>query len=337
MNNCQWIEQTLRHQPSDAVPYDFMFSPPALQSAEKHYGSNIEERLRFPLRMTAPNSIKPLYADPKDFGDTIKDEFGVTWSTSAIDRGSPIGSCLIEPSLSGYAFPDAKQESRFDDVEAWCCRQQGNYRIIWVGDLWERATFMRGMENLLIDVVLNPEFVEELLGRLRDHILETMEILFQRFEFEAIALSDDYGTQEAMIISPEHWRRFVKPPLASIYRLAKTQGRDVFHHSCGHITPIIGDMIDIGLDILHPIQPEAMDVLLLKREFGSSLTFCGGIPTQNFLIASTPEQVRQEVRRLKREMAVDGGYILEPGITIQADVPVENMIAMIDEAMSTSL
>lgn len=102
--------------------------------------------------------------------------------------------------------------------------------------------------------------------------------------------------------------------------------------SCGSFWPIIPDMIDIGLDILHPIQPEAMDILKLKREFGADITFCGGIPTQYLLNDGTPEEVRSEVRRLKREMGKGGGYILEPGITLQADIPFENVLALIEEA-----
>jgi len=254
-NNREWIQRTLQHQQTEDVPYNFMFSPPAQAKTETHYGNNFEEKLCFPIRMTAPKSIKPLYANPKDFGDTTKDEFGVIWSTNAIDRGSPIGPCLAERTLAGYAFPDAGQEYRFEDIGSWCREQDGHYRIIWVGDLWERATFMRGMENMLMDVVLNPKFVEALLHGLTDYILQTMAILFERFEFEAIALSDDYGAQKAMIISPRDWRRFIRPCLAKIYGLAKSHGYVVFHHSCGHIVPIIGDMINIGLDILHPIQP----------------------------------------------------------------------------------
>ena len=91
-------------------------------------------------------------------------------------------------------------------------------------------------------------------------------------------------------------------------------------------------MIDIGMDILHPIQPEAMDIEMLKKDFGDSVTFCGGVPTQNLLVTGTPEQVRTEVRRLKQVMGANGGYILEPGITLQADVPLENMLAAIDAA-----
>ena len=327
-----WIQCTLNQCESDAVPYNFMFSPPAERLAREHYGQDLEDGLSMPIRMTGPESTKPLYADPDKYGDTIADEFGVVWSTSKIDRGSPLSPCLLEPDLSKYTFPTPTHEYRFGHIADWCTKQKGHYRIIWVGDLWERATFMRGMEHLLLDVAMNPTFVESLLEKITEYVMETMRLLITRGDFECIALSDDYGTQHGMIMSPEHWRKLIKPCLARIYDLAKSHGLAVFHHSCGNILPIIGDMIDLGIDILHPIQPEAMDILFLKKEFGKQLTLCGGIPTQDLLVSGTPNQVRSEVQRLKREMAKGGGYILEPGITIQADVPKENLIAMIEEA-----
>jgi uroporphyrinogen decarboxylase len=282
--------------------------------------------------MTGTVSKKPLYADPAKFGDAVADDFGVTWSTSHIDRGSPIGPCLAAPTLKGYTFPDPTRPGRFEGLTEWSRKHAGHYRIIWVGDLWERATFMRGMASILMDVVLEPAFVEALLERLTEYILATIGVLVDTCAFEAIAVSDDYGTQRGMLISPDDWRRVIKPCLKRIYGLAKHHKRTVFHHSCGSIVPIIGDLIDIGLDILHPIQPEAMDIRDLKRRFGAHVTFCGGIPTQTLLVNAAPEEVRAEVRRLKREMGRGGGYILEPGITILADVPAANIIAMIDEA-----
>ena len=194
---------------------------------------------------------------------------------------------------------------------------------------------MRGMEAILLDLALNPRFVEELLRGLTDHILRTMEILFSRFQFDGVALSDDYGSQRSMLMSPAHSRKFVKPRLAEIYGLAKKHNRTVFHHSCGNIVPVIGDLIDLGLDILHPIQPEAMDVVELKREFGSRLTFCGGVRTQDLLPHGTPQEIRDEVRRLKELMGKGGGYILEPGITLQADVPTANLLALVEEAQAS--
>ncbi len=333
-NNRQWIQDTLAHPPeAGAVPYNFMFSPPARRLLEKHYGTaNLENALGFPIRMTGTKTIKPLYASPEEFGANLKDEFGVVWTTSPIDRGSPVGPCLAAPDLSNYRFPDPAAPYRFEHIGEWCAQNCDHYTIIWVGDLWERATFMRGMEDLLLDLSSAPRFVEQLLRSLADHILATVKILFERFRFDGVAVSDDYGAQRSLLISPSDWRRLIRPLLAEIYALAKRNGRSVFHHSCGNIHPIIADMIDIGLDILHPIQPEAMNILQLKRDFGRDLTFCGGVRTQDLLPRGAPDEVRAEVRRLKREMGQGGGYILEPGITLQADVPLENMLAMVDEA-----
>lgn len=254
----------------------------------------------------------------------------MTWSTSDINRGSPISSVINRPDLSDYKWPDPKKEYRFEPLVDWFAANTENFTILWVGDLWERATFMRGMENSLLDVSMNPDFMGNLLEGIKNYILETMKISFGRFDYDCIAVSDDYGIQTGMIMSPESWRNLIKPRLEEIYNLAKQNDRFIFHHSCGQIYPIIPDMIEIGLDILHSIQPEAMDIYRLKREFGKDLTFCGGINTQQLLPKGTPQEIRDEVKKLKEIMGAGGGYILEPGITVQADVPLDNLLALVD-------
>ena len=336
--NREWVQQAMARTETCRVPFNFAFSPPARATAEAHYGgAPIEEVLDFPIRMSGPNTVKPLYAEPAKYGATLRDEFGVVWTTNEIDRGSPIGPCLAGPDLSGYVFPDPAAPYRYEGLADWCEQNRAHYTILWIGDLWERATFMRGMEGLLEDVVLAPRFVDELLRGLTDYILRTMEILFEGCRFDGIAVSDDYGTQKSLLISPGAWRGLVKPRLAEIYALARANGRAVFHHTCGNVREVIGDMIDIGLDFLHPIQPEAMDVLELKREFGRHVTLWGGLRTQDLLPNGTPEQIRAEVKRLKRELGEGGGYVLEPGIIVQADVPPRNVAALIDEAIADGI
>lgn len=335
MTNKQWIERVLAHDGTVPVPYNLPLSPPARRALEEHYGTtDVEGHLDLPIRMRGTESIKPLYASPEEHGSRIRDEFGVVWTTSRIDRGAPIGPCLTEPDLSGYTFPDPEAAYRFEPLGPWCRAGAEHFTIVWVGDLWERATFMCGMEQLLLWVALEPDFVHGLLDRLADYILRTMDVLFDRFTFDGIALSDDYGTQKSMLISPDAWRRFVKPRLARIFARAKRAGKTVFLHSCGNVRAVVPDLVELGLDILHPIQPEAIDVVELKREFGRDLTFCGGVGTQSLLVKASPEEVRREVLRLKEQMGAGGGYILEPGITIQADVPLENVLAMIEAARS---
>jgi len=159
-----------------------------------------------------------------------------------------------------------------------------------------------------------------------------MEIIINRFKFEAYSLSDDYGTQKSMQMSPEDWRRFIKPNLKKIIDMAKRHEKVMMLHSCGNIYEIIPDLIELGLDILHPTQPEVMDIFQLKKEFGKNISFQGGLRTQDLLPKGSPDSIKQDMRILKKEMGRGGGYILEPGITIQGDVPLENLLAMFDEA-----
>lgn len=332
-SNRQWIESVLNHLDTGFVPYNFSFTPPVEKALLEHFQTNdLADALQLPIRMNSPKSVKPLYADPAIFGESAKDEFGVVWSTNKIDRGSPIEPSLKSPELKGYKFPDPNCSERFEHLGQWCQANQGHFRIIWVGDLWERATFMRGLEGMLFDITLNPGFVEKLLDHLSEYILATMKILFHQFEFEAVAISDDYGSQKGLLISPEHWRQFIKPALKKIYSFAKANNKKIFHHSCGHIVPIIGDMIDLGLDILHPIQPETMDIYELKKSFGQNITFCGGMPTQKILPDGSVEEVRNTVRDIITKMSKGAGYIFEPAITVQADIPLDNVLAMIEQA-----
>jgi uroporphyrinogen decarboxylase len=333
VTNQRWMRRVLAHDDTVPVPYNLPLSPPARRKLEEHYGTaDVEGHLDLPIRMTGTRSIKPLYASPETYGSRVQDEFGVVWSTSRIDRGAPIGPCFTEPDLAGYTFPDAEAPYRYEHLEAWCQANAEHYTILWVGDLWERATFLCGMERLLLWVATEPDFVHGLLDGIADYILRTTDLLFDRFAFDGIALSDDYGTQKSMLISPDAWRRFVKPRLARVFTRAKRADRTVFLHSCGNIRAVVEDLVELGLDILHPIQPEALDVVELKRRFGRELTFCGGLGTQDLLVHAGPSEIRQEVLRLKRELGAGGGYIVEPGITLQADVPLENMLAMIEAA-----
>ncbi len=333
MTNREWIQRVLRHEDGLPVPYNLSLSPPARRKLAEHYGpGEIEDVLNLPLRMRGANSIKPLYASPRQFGARARDEWGVVWTTSEIDRGCPVGPPITKPDLRSYAFHDPAAPHRFKGLDAWCASNCGNYTILWIGDLWERATFMCGMENLLLWLATEPGFVHQLLEGIADFDLRTLELFAARFEFDGVAVSDDYGTQRAMLIGPEAWRRFIRPHLARLFARARAAGKTTFLHSCGNVRPIVPDLVDLGLDILHPIQPEAMDVAELKREFGRHLSFCGGLGTQRLLARGSPAEIRAEVRRLKRVMGRGGGYILETGITIQADAPLDNIVAMIEEA-----
>jgi uroporphyrinogen decarboxylase len=147
-------------------------------------------------------------------------------------------------------------------------------------------------------------------------------------------LTHDDGEQESLLINPPDWRRLVRLHMAKIFAEARAAVRTTFLHSCGNVSEVVSDFVELGLDILHPIQPEAMDINGLKCKFDDALTLCGGLGTQDLLVNASPRKVCEEVRRLQQTMGSGGGYILEPGITIQADVPLVNIPTVI-EAVET--
>ncbi len=323
------VWRAVRHEETPTVPYNLMLSPPAEEKLQAHFGvQDLFGRLNLHLFLYACRG-KPLYARPADHGPTIRDEFGVVWSTSDIDRGYPVSHPLTEPTLAGYDFPDPHAVARWEGVAATAGRYPDRFRLAVIGDLWERAHFLRGLDALLLDLHESPAFVHELMAALRDYNLATLEGMVP-FEPDGVFISDDYGFQDRMMMRPQDWREFVAPYLGPLLARARSHGFVTMLHTCGHVTPIIPDLIALGLDILHPIQPEAMDIFELKREYGRDITFCGGISTQRLLPFGTPAQVRQEVGDTIAQMSRGGGYIAEPGITVQADVPTENLVALVE-------
>jgi uroporphyrinogen decarboxylase len=334
MTNRERTRLALEHEETDIVPYMIDFTPPPRAMLAEYYGTDdVEALIGNHLALIGPPTGKPLYSPPEKFGDEATDDFGVVWHTSPYDRGLVKKPALMEPSLRGYRFPDPRRPERYAKVPGQIARNQGNFIVGVCGDFFERACFMRGADEFLADLLLHPEFVEALLDGLLECMLGTAEMLAE-LPIDAVFVSDDYGHQDRLAMRPELWRGFIKPRLAKLFGWAHDRRLRTMLHSCGCIEAIIPDLIEIGLDILHPIQPEAMDIFALKREYGADITFCGGISTQRLLPTGTPEQVRSEVLETKRRMAAGGGYILAPAITVQRDTPLENVLALVEAAQA---
>ncbi len=151
-------------------------------------------------------------------------------------------------------------------------------------------------------------------------------------EIDGMLLGSDWGSQLDLLMSPAAWEDMIRPGEQKEYDLVHSYGKDVWIHSCGNITKIIPSLIEMGVDVLNPIQPEAMDIEKLKSEYGDRISFWGGVGTQKILPMGTAEEVKEEVRRLRELMSPGGGYVLAPSQEIQGDVPADNIIAFIEAA-----
>ena len=247
------------------------------------------------------------------------------------ELGVVIDPILKGPSLEGYTFPPVRVPGLFDDMSDHCSRNPDRF-VMWRlrCSLFERAWSLRGFEAFLMDMVQAPEFVDDLLDGICAFNLGMIERAC-RFPIDCVGFSDDYGAQRGLILSPELWRRFIKPRLAKMVGAAASYGKVTFLHSDGDIRAIVPDLIEVGLTILNPIQPDCMDIYALKRTYGRDLTFWGGISVQHLLPNGSPDAVRSEVRRLLREMGAGGGFIAAPTNLLGPDIPPENAVALIEE------
>ncbi len=205
-------------------------------------------------------------------------------------------------------------------------------------DLLNRWFRVRGMQEGLMDLLLNGEVAEEFFTRLADAICRTQELFLRQVGdlVDVHFLGDDFGSQNGLIVSPDYLRKVIFPLWTRIIRCVKEHTRaSVFFHTCGAVEPVIPDLIEMGLEVLNPVQMTCagMDTAELKRKYGKNISFWGGgIDTQSVLARGTVEEVRREVRRRVGDLAPGGGFVFTPVHNIQPNVPAENVIAAFDEA-----
>ncbi|MHB9032811.1 MAG: uroporphyrinogen decarboxylase family protein [Anaerolineae bacterium] len=264
-----------------------------------------------------------------------KDQFGIVWNrTIDKDIGNVQEYLIPEPSLANYRFPEPNLEHNAAVYREIIARNQDKFRFAGVGfSMFERAWTLHGMENLLSDMILNPQFVDDLLDKILEYNLKVIDHLLQ-YDFDCVRFGDDWGQQIGVIMGPKLWRRFIKPRVAAMYARAKQGGKYVMQHSCGAIQELFPDLIEMGLDIFNTFQPEVMDVAFCKREYGAHLTFYGGISTQQVLPRVSPDELRRVINGMIALVGKDGGYIVAPTHGIPRDVRPENIVTFIETVRS---
>lgn len=197
--------------------------------------------------------------------------------------------------------------------------------------IFEVAWQIRGLDELLIDFLMREDWAACLLDRITELSIFRAK-KFAEAGVDIIHLGDDVGMEDRMIMSPDTWRKWLKPRMAKIIETAREIKPDVifFYHSDGYIEPIIPDFIEIGINVLNPVQPECMDPAKLKKEYGKKLAFWGTIGIQHTLPFGTPKQVQAEVKERIKTVGKGGGLYLSPTHVIAPEVPYENIFALVD-------
>ena len=240
---------------------------------------------------------------------------------------------LKTPTLKGYRFPKAQDFLLPDWKEAITGKIEKNpdkFVVCGIGlGMFVKSWILRGFENALADSIAEPGFYEELLDNICGLHLDLLDVILA-LPLDGAMLDGDWGGQRGILLGPERWRYFIKPRLAKLYDRIHRAGKFTINHSCGNVKDIIPDLIEIGLDVLQSVQPEAMNPYELKKEFGKDITFWGGLGSQQLVPFGSPAEIRREVIRLCREMGRDGGYILGPAKAMQPETPTENAAAVVE-------
>ncbi len=365
MNSKERVITALEHREPDRVPIDGIIPPwstPFLKrillphfglcwtSGERWSDSGVDmliEKLGMDARLAPlepPIEFRnkaiydPLF-DVEPWGVQVKtgalmDEWGVVRELNSTRTGVGIISHPLKgkDSLDGYQFPDPNAPSRFDGTEKYIKKWGDQYAIaghFGIDYLFMRAWELRGYNDFMVDLCCHPKFVNELLDRLQNYFV-AIEKQMLEMPIDIFIFGDDIGMQNGMAISPTIWRMYFKPRFKEVIDTAKRKNVFVMFHSDGVIDPIVPDLVEMGLDILNPIQPECMNPAQIKNTYGDRLTLSGTISVQNTLPHGTVEDVRNEVIERIRTCGNRGGFMICPSNAALLDTPVQNFLTVYD-------
>ena len=330
MTKRQRVIAAIRHEATDYTPHNVIFTGQMLEKMIRHtgnpdYADTINNHiLRVPLR-------KP-YVPAANLAEGHVDEFGVEWDQSGADKdiGVPVNYIIKNADeLAAYIPPALDEAAIRGSCEKAVATRGDRFTFGSVGfSFYERAWSLCGMENMLCYMVTDPDAVESLFDKLLERNLEKVRIASE-YDIDGIMFGDDWGQQNGMIMGAPLWRKLIKPQIAKLYAAARAAGKFVAQHSCGDLREILDDLIDIGLDVYQTFQTEIYDMNEYKRKLNGKLAIWGGISTQTQLPFKTPEEIYDITMNAISVMGKGGGYIAAPTHDVTADVPPENILAMV--------
>ena len=349
MNSRDRTFSALERRSCDRVPIDFWATRAVARDLETELGKSYPEFLDsydVDLRyIQGPRYVGPPLAQGTDIWGVSRASVaagspGQSESYSEVTE-APLSEAKTPDDIESYGqWPDADMFD-YDVIEEQCdAILEKNRVVVFMGDRLNRvaqlkpAMYLRGTERILMDLAAQHEIAEAIFGRIKEFYLSYLERILRaaKGKIDIVLTGDDFGAQNGLLVSPDMWREFIGPGFADYIDLIKRHGTLSMHHTCGSVVDIIPDMIKCGLDVLQSIQPEAsgMSLVDLKKRFGSKLCFHGGISIQKTMPYGSKDEIRNEVASIAEIAKQDGGYIFCTSHNIQADTPVENVVALME-------
>ena len=339
MTKRELVIATINHEDTGRLPYCFDFTQGASDLLKAHYGCE-------DVAEAVGNCILGVPGPWWEFVNVPEDQLLPAVPSRLPDvRGVPapwwefvnVPEEQLRPGVPSR-LPDVIGRGSFDTMrESVTTQRESTDAFLIFGfyaSLFEKAWFVRGMENLLADMILNEEYCTALFDRIVESDLHMLEMVLAA-EVDGVLLGCDWGSQQALMMGPEMWHKYIGPRHARMFRRIREAGKYAFLHSCGNIRAVLPEVADMGVQVLNPVQPECMDTGALKDELGDRLCFWGTIDEQHTLPFGSPDDVRREVKQRLATIGRGGGLILGPTHHVQLDTPLENFRALVETIKGT--
>jgi len=267
---------------------------------------------------------------------TTYDEWGIGHWASGLEgttdrHYSPLARARTVQDVETLPSPVIQTQVDTSAIDAY---HAAGYPVFgYAGSIYEWSWWLRGMESFMIDLLDHPALAEAIIGKVSDHTTR-LATASARLGIDVLSFYDDVGTQRAMQISPQHWRRYIKPAWKRLIDSVRSQVPRVksFMHCCGKIDEIVPDIVELGFDVLHPVQPECMGFEAAYRRYGKDIVLAATISSQKTFPFGTAGDVRRQVRSLAKIVSADRRAIIMPSNLIQPETPWENVVAFAEEA-----
>jgi len=323
--------QALVHKYIDRIPTQITYTKKMGEILSTHFGVHLGELDAFLDNHMIRVDIAYERVRSKD-KLIVFDWWGVGFNDEEEGYLPSISPLAVNKDLEAYNWPDPNTESLLNTADQIIQADKGEHFIVpnFGFVLFERGWTLRGFENFLIDMVMDPFFVEELLER----ITEIQLVLINRFLNLGVNggyFGDDYGAQTNMLISPNLWRTMIKPRLRRLFAPFREAGLPIIMHSDGNISEILDDLLEIGLTTLNPVQPEVIDHTWLMNTYGDRLSYYGGISTQAVLPHGSPDEVKNSIADCIHRLAPEKtGLLIAPSHRLMSDIPIRNVEALLE-------
>ncbi len=347
MGQLECFQKTVRHEAHEGFLFYACFTPSILKQLQTKYGLSENDSLREHFGMFEPVSVGPGAGEAKkDFSvyysgvampeGSFIDEIGVLHTPGSMHHFtryiSPLRNAEKFWDIENFPYPEADfgEEAMAGEVNS--AHAAGRAVAGPIGHMYESAWQIRGYEEFLMDMKANPGWCEYILDKITEKNLKKAEAA-ARAGVDYLVTGDDVASQSALMFSVEDWRKFIKSRWAKVYSAARKIKPDIeiWYHSDGNIFPIIPELIEIGVTILNPVQPECMDPVQVKKLFGKKIVIDGSIGTQTTMPFGDADEVRRVVRERISSLGQDGALILSPTHVLEPEVPVENIEAFVEE------